>query len=170
MEGVVGHTYRFPYAGDTAVFSVYMMKAKKGQKFIVSKMDRFDAIEAFRGAFDVKEKGKKTGVLEFTYQDIYPDRATKILNEVAGTYLRQNVEQRNAEAQKTLEFLEKQLPEVKAQMDSSLLKFNTYRNQVGSIDINAETRIILENRTKLQQSLLDLQQKKQSYSLLKKLI
>lgn len=162
LEGVVGHTYRFPYAGDTAVFSVYMMKAKKGQKFIVSKMDRFDAIEAFRGAFDVKEKGKKTGVLEFTYQDIYPDRATKILNEVAGTYLRQNVEQRNAEAQKTLEFLEKQLPEVKAQMDSSLLKFNTYRNQVGSIDINAETRIILENRTKLQQSLLDLQQKKQS--------
>ena len=162
LEGEVGHTYHFPYAGDTAIFSVYKMNAKKGQKFAVSKMDRFDAIEAFRGAFDVKEKGKKTGILEFTYQDIYPDRAKKILNEVASTYLRQNVEQRNAEAQKTLEFLEKQLPEVKAQMDSSLFKYNTYRNQVGSIDINAETRIILEKRTSLQQSLLELQQQKQS--------
>jgi Chain length determinant protein. len=95
---------------------------------------------AFKKAFEVKEKGKKTGILEFTYQDIYPDRATEILNEIASNYLRQNVEQRNAEAQKTLEFLEKQLPDVKAQMDSSLLKYNTYRNKIGSIDINAETK------------------------------
>lgn len=162
LEGNVGVTYRFPYAGDTAVFGIYKMKARKGQKFEIKKFNRLDAIAAFKKAFDVKEKGKKTGVLEFTYQDIYPDRATEILNEIATNYLRQNVEQRNAEAQKTLEFLEKQLPDVKAQMDSSLLKFNAYRNKVGSVDINAETRIVLENRTKLQQDLLELQQKKQS--------
>lgn len=162
LEGVVGQTYKVPYAGDTVVFSVLNMKAKPRQKFNISKMDRLSAISAFLKAFDVKEKGKKTGILEFTYQDIYPDRATKILNEIATSYLRQNVEQRNAEAQKTLEFLEKQLPEVKAQMDSSLLKFNTYRNKVGSVDINAETRLVLEKRTRLQQELLELQQKKQS--------
>ena len=162
LEGVVGQTYKVPYAEDTVVFSVFNMKAKPRQKFSISKMDRLAAISAFLKAFDVKEKGKKTGILEFTYQDIYPDRATKILNEIATSYLRQNVEQRNAEAQKTLEFLEKQLPEVKAQMDSSLLKFNTYRNKVGSVDINAETRLVLEKRTRLQQELLELQQKKQS--------
>lgn len=161
LEGKVGSTYKFPYAGDTAIFSIYRMIAKKGQKFEITKSTRLAAISEFKQAFDVKEKGKKTGILEFTYQDIYPDRATEILNEIAATYLRQNVEQRNAEAQKTLEFLEKQLPEVKAQMDSSLLKYNTYRNQVGSVDINAETRIVLERRTKLQQDLLNLQQKKQ---------
>lgn len=162
LEGVVGQTYRFPYAGDTAIFNIARMNAHKGQKFEITKLNRLDAISAFKKAFKVKEKGKKTGILEFTYQDIYPDRATEILNEIATNYLRQNVEQRNAEAQKTLEFLEKQLPEVKAQMDSSLLKFNTYRNKVGSVDINAETRLVLEKRTRLQQSLLDLQQKKQS--------
>ena len=162
LEGVVGQTYKVPYAEDSVVFSVFNMKAKPRQKFRISKMDRLAAISAFLKAFDVKEKGKKTGILEFTYQDIYPDRATKILNEIATSYLRQNVEQRNAEAQKTLEFLEKQLPEVKAQMDSSLLKFNTYRNKVGSVDINAETRLVLEKRTRLQQELLELQQKKQS--------
>ena len=162
LTGVVGQTYREPYAGDTVVFSVFSMNVVPGQKFELNKKSRLSAIDSFKGAFDVKEKGKKTGILEFSYQDIYPDRATKILNEIATTYLRQNVEQRNAEAQKTLEFLEKQLPEVKAQMDSSLLKFNTYRNKVGSVDINAETRLVLENRTKLQQDLLALQQKKQS--------
>lgn len=161
LSGGAGQTYKVPYAGDTVTFSVLKMNVKAGQTFDIVKTERLDAIAAFKGAFDVKERGKKTGILEFSYKDIYPDRATEILNEVASTYLQQNVEQRNAEAQKTLEFLEKQLPDVKAQMDSSLLKFNTYRNQVGSVDINAETRLVLEKRTRLQQDLLALQQKKQ---------
>ncbi|ACX74583.1 capsular exopolysaccharide family [Fibrobacter succinogenes subsp. succinogenes S85] len=162
LSGAVGTTYRFPYANDTACIHIYRMDATPGQKFEIVKEERLDAIDEFKKAFDIKEKGKKTGILEFSYQDIYPDRATKVLNEIATSYLRQNVEQRNAEAQKTLEFLEKQLPDVKAKLDSSLLKFNTYRNKVGSVDIGAETQLILEKRNKLQQSLLELQQRKQS--------
>ena len=162
LSGIVGKTYHVPYLSDTLTFRIERMEAAPGQKFKIGKMERLDAIEAFKGAFNIKERGKKTGILEFSYQDIYPDRATKVLNEIATSYLRQNVEQRNAEAQKTLEFLEKQLPIVKAQMDSTLLKYNTYRNKVGSVDIYAETKLVLEKRNKLQQSLLELQQKKQS--------
>ncbi|MCF0225330.1 MAG: polysaccharide biosynthesis tyrosine autokinase [Fibrobacter sp.] len=161
LSGKAGETYRFAYAGDTAVFGIYRMDAVAGQKFKVSKSLRLNAIEEFKSSFDVKERGKKTGILEFSYQDIYPDRAVAILNEVASSYLRQNVEERNAEAQKSLEFLEKQLPDVKTRMDSALMNLNAYRNQVGSVDINAETQIILQNRTKLQQDILNLQQRKQ---------
>lgn len=162
LEGChAGETYKFPYAGDSVIFSVTMMETKKGQRFELSKISRLDAIDAFKSVFDIKERGKKTGILEFSYQDIYPDRATKIVNEIANAYLRQNVERSNAEAQKTLEFLEKQLPDVKMQMDSAMLRFNNYRNRVGSVDINAETRLVLERRNKLQQDLLNLQQKKQ---------
>ena len=161
LSGIVGQTYHFMYAGDSASFGVFRAKVRSGQRFAITRAQRLDAIESFRGAFDVKEKGKKTGILEFSYQDIYPDRAVEILNEVATSYLRQNVEERNAEAQKTLEFLEKQLPDIKAQMDSSLLNLNTYRNRVGSVDINAETQIVLQKRMKLQQDILALQQRKQ---------
>ena len=161
LSGVAGQTYHFAYRGDSASFGIFRAEVRKGQTFEVSKMKRLDAIASFRSAFDVKEKGKKTGILEFSYQDIYPDRGVEILNEVASSYLRQNVEERNAEAQKTLEFLEQQLPGVKAQMDSSLLNLNTYRNRVGSVDINAETQLVLQRRMKLQQDILSLQQKKQ---------
>ncbi len=161
LSGVAGQTYHFAYRGDSASFGIIHAEVRKGQTFEVSKKKRLDAIASFRSAFDVKEKGKKTGILEFSYQDIYADRAVEILNEVASSYLRQNVEERNAEAQKTLEFLEQQLPGVKAQMDSSLLNLNTYRNRVGSVDINAETQLVLQRRMKLQQDILSLQQKKQ---------
>lgn len=161
LSGVAGQTYHFVYRGDSASFGIFRAEVREGQTFEVSKKKRLDAIASFRSAFDVKEKGKKTGILEFSYQDIYADRAVEILNEVAASYLRQNVEERNAEAQKTLEFLEQQLPGVKAQMDSSLLNLNTYRNRVGSVDINAETQLVLQRRMKLQQDILSLQQKKQ---------
>ena len=161
LSGSAGQTYHFVYEGDSCLFGVIRADVREGQTFAVSKSKRLDAIERFRSAFDVKEKGKKTGILEFSYQDIYPDRGVEVLNEVASSYLRQNVEERNAEAQKTLEFLEKQLPDVKAQMDSSLLNLNTYRNRVGSVDINAETQLVLQRRMKLQQDILSLQQKKQ---------
>lgn len=161
LSGMAGQTYHFPYAGEMATFGIYRMQAEAGQKFAVGKMRHLDAIEAFRGAFDVKEKGKKTGILEFSYQDIYPDRAVEILNEVASSYLRQNVEERNAEAQKTLEFLERQLPDLRARMDSSLMNLKAYQNRVGSADVNAETQIVLRQRMELQQQILEIQQKKQ---------
>lgn len=161
LVGTVGQTYHFPYAGDTAVFGVYRMDARKGQRFQVGKKNYLDAVEAFRGVFDVKEKGKRTGILEFSYQDVYPDRAVEVLNEVATSYLRQNVEERNAEAQQTLEFLEKQLPDLKARLDSSLMNMNAYQNRVGSVDVAAETQIVLQKRMKLEQSILEIQQKKQ---------
>lgn len=161
LSGSIGRTYHFAYANDTAVFGAISATFTKGQSFSITKSNRLNAIEAFRSAFDVKEKGKKTGILEFSYQDIYADRAVEVLNEVATSYLQQNVEERNAEAQKTLEFLERQLPDIKAKMDTSLLNLNVYRNRVGSVDIDAETQIVLQRRMQLQKDLLSLQQKKQ---------
>ena len=87
--------------------------------------------------------------------------AVDVLNEVATSYLRQNVEERNAEAQQTLEFLEKQLPDLKARLDSSLMNMNAYQNRVGSVDVAAETQIVLQKRMQLEQSILEIQQKKQ---------
>jgi len=161
LFGTVGQTYHFPYAGDTASFGVYRMDARKGQRFSVGKMTYLDAVEMFRNNFEVKEKGKRTGILEFSYQDVYPDRAVDVLNDVATSYLRQNVEERNAEAQQTLAFLEKQLPDLKARLDSSLMNLNAYQNRVGSVDVAAETQIVLQKRMQLEQKILEIQQKKQ---------
>ncbi len=108
------------------------------------------------------EKEEKKRVFKFTYQDIYADRAVSVVNQVANAYLRQNVEQRSAEAQKTLSFLEDQIPEVKKKLDSAEAELNDYRYRVGSVDINTETRIVLENQMRLQQQITSLQQKEKN--------
>jgi tyrosine-protein kinase Etk/Wzc len=161
LSGVVGVTSAAAYMGDSVRIGVMRMKVKAGQKFKVWRRSRLDAIDAFNSAFSVGERGKKTGILEFTYQDIYADRAVSVVNQVANAYLRQNVEQRSAEAQKTLSFLEDQIPEVKKKLDSAEAELNDYRYRVGSVDINTETRIVLENQMRLQQQILSLQQKRE---------
>lgn len=52
-------------------------------------------------------------MLELTVESSLPDTAVSILNEIANIYVQQNVDQKSAESQKTLEFLEKQLPILK---------------------------------------------------------
>ncbi|MFA6835247.1 MAG: polysaccharide biosynthesis tyrosine autokinase [Fibrobacteraceae bacterium] len=161
LLGEVGKSAETLYAGRPVKIGVIRMKAHKNELFAVKKIQRLDAISAFESAFSVEEQGKKTGILEFTYQNLYPDRGAQILNEIANAYLRQNVEQRSAEAQKTLSFLENQVPMVKSRLDSSEAKLNSYRYRAGSVDITTETRLVLENRMKLQGQILSLQQQRQ---------
>lgn len=162
----VGKDYEVAYTTSLGTAPVKIaasrMDAVAGQKFEVQKLFRLAAIGKFMSVFDVTEKGKRTGILEFSYQDYYPDRAAYILNEVARAYQRQNVEQRSLEAKSTIEFLEEQLPLVRSKLDSAEQVLNQYRSQVGSADIGAETKIVLDKQMKLQQSILELEQKRQA--------
>ena len=47
--------------------------------------------------------------------------------------MRQNIERKAAEAQKTLAFLDVQLPQFKKQLEQSEDVYNRYRNQKGTV-------------------------------------
>ena len=88
---------------------VSLLKARPDTQFILIRQSESNAISELIDTLTVAEKGKKTGILELTMESTSADSAVQTLNEIANIYVRQNVEQKSAEAQKTLEFLEKQL-------------------------------------------------------------
>lgn len=162
LEGKVGEMYKAAYAGDTLNIHVSKMLAKPGQEFILSQSGMLGAIAALKNGLKVAEKGKKSGIIEASFNHRYPDRAASILNTVAKTYLRQNVEMRSAEAAKTLEFLEKQLPGVKAKLDSVEKILADYRHSIGSVDMTGETSAHLNKESAIQSQILELEQQKQA--------
>ncbi|SIO04166.1 polysaccharide biosynthesis tyrosine autokinase [Fibrobacter sp. UWB11] len=162
LKGRVGDMYRAPYAGDTLNIHVSKMLAKPGQMFVLSQSDDLTTIESLKKKLSVKEKGKQTGIIEASYSHRYPDKAASILNSIAKTYLRQNVEMKSAEAAKTLEFLEKQLPGVKAKLDSAEKVLADYRFRIGSVDVTGETQAHLQKEADLQKQLLQLEQQRQA--------
>ncbi|WP_298771983.1 GNVR domain-containing protein, partial [uncultured Fibrobacter sp.] len=162
LNGTVGNVYAVEYAGDTLAIRVNYMDARIGQKFVVVQGSPMMAERSLQGALQVMEKGKQTGIISVRYSHRYPDRAASILNTIAKTYLRQNVEMRSAEAEKTLEFLESQLPGVKAKLDSAEKVLADYRYSIGSVDMTGETKAHLDKEGQLQRQIMQLEQERQA--------
>lgn len=161
LQGTIGEHYTVPYGGDTVSITVKHMMARAGQKFVLSQSEPLDAVRGLVKQLNVAEKGKQTGIIGISYSHHYPDRAAAILNSIANVYLRQNVEMRSAEAEKTLEFLESQLPGVKAKLDSAEQRLASYRHKIGSVDMTGETKAHLEKVAQMETQILKLQQERQ---------
>ena len=161
VEGKVGDLLTTPYAGDTLCIRVNLLRAKVGEKFEIKEANPLLAARGLSSALKVSEQGKNTGIISVRYSHRYPDRAASILNTIANTYVRQNVEMRSAEAEKTLEFLEGQLPGVKAKLDSAEKVLADYRHSIGSVDMTGETQAHLSKEMDLQRQLLQLEQQRQ---------
>ena len=161
LSGSVGETYRKPFAGDTLVICVKSLTATVGQTFLLSAVHPQIAAASLLKGLSISEEGKNSGIIRVSLENRYADRVAAILNTIANTYLKQNIEMRSAEAKKTLAFLEEQLPGVKAKLDSAEQKLTSFRNSKGTIDLTGETRVHLEKDVSLQQRLIELEQKKQ---------
>ena len=162
VKGDVGNVCSVPYAGDTLAIRVNYMDAKVGQKFVLGIVAPLKAARSLMKSLNVVERGKQTGIIWVRYAHRYPDRAASILNTIAKTYLRQNVEMRSAEAEKTLEFLEGQLPAVKAKLDSAEKILADYRYSIGSVDMTGETKAHLDKEGQLQRQIMQLEQERQA--------
>ena len=162
LDGKVGDIAVAEYDGGTLAIRVKYMNARVGQKFVLVQGSPLKAERALAAALYVREKGKQTGIVALRYSHRYPDRAASILNTIAKTYLRQNVEMRSAEAEKTLEFLEGQLPGVKAKLDSAEKILADYRYSIGSVDMTGETKAHLDKEGQLQRQIMQLEQERQA--------
>lgn len=164
LVGTVGVEATGVYEGDSVSILVNKMKGLHHQKFRLGQLSPLKAARILAGQLKVAERGKQTGVIGVKYTHRYPDRAMSVLNTVANVYLRQNIEMRSAEAEKTLQFLEGQLPGVKAKLDSAEKKLADYRHRIGSVDMSGETQALLKKEQDLNNQILSLEQKRQEAS------
>lgn len=162
LDGEVGKPANKMMADGEQTISLFvsLLKSRPGTQFSLIHLSDTAAIEQLKLVLAATEKGKATGILELTLESNSPESAVQILNEIANIYVRQNVEKKSAEAQKTLEFLEKQLPALKEQLESATTALNDYRTRQGSIDLEIETQGVLAGVVELKTQITLLQQKR----------
>ncbi|MBR8842465.1 polysaccharide biosynthesis tyrosine autokinase [Pseudoalteromonas sp. JC3] len=134
--------------------------ARPETEFSIVKRNRLQTILDLQSAISASEKGKDSGIINLALQSASPEYAEKVLDKVAGIYVRRNVERNSAEAQQSLEFLEVQLPEVKRNLEHAEKAFNDYQIRQESIDISLETQGVLEQIVKLETKLQELELKR----------
>ncbi len=156
LNGVVGKEQTAGYYELT----VRDLNARQGTVFTLVKNNRYRTIIELQEEITASEKGKDSGIIAMGYEHKSAEHAEKVLDKVAEIYVRRNVERNSAEAKKSLDFLEVQLPEVKRQLEESEQRFNDYQKQRNSVNISLETQGVLEQIVELDTTLQELELKR----------
>lgn len=159
-QGKIGAPAEFGSGEDKGRILVNELKAKPGAHFNVARYSRLGVVESLQSQLLIAEQGRQSGVIGVQLQGTDPKSIARILNAVGVNYVRQNIERKSAEAEKSLNFLDSFLPQVKKQMEASEVKYNQFRNQNGAFDLGTEGSGYLGKAVSLQSNLFELQQRR----------
>jgi len=156
LEGSVGKGAEAGEGDSRVALFVSELRGRAGARFAVARQRRGLLVEQLQGDLRIAERGKKTGILSAALEGTDRRRIATILDAVAQTYVRQNVERKSAEAEKTLAFIESQLPQLKSNLDQAEEHLNVYRAKRGQVDLSLETKGALDRAVEIEKALTEL--------------
>lgn len=140
---------------------VEQLAGKPGAQFLLNRSSRLGTIESIQNSLRVIEQGgKQSGIIGVILQGSDPRMIYAVLSEIGKEYVKQNAARKTEEAEKSLAYLNKQLPEIKAQLEQAEAKYNTFRNANGTVDLSEEAKITLQQSSAAKVKKLDLMQKR----------
>jgi tyrosine-protein kinase Etk/Wzc len=160
LSGRVGEPARLATPRGEIALTVTSLQAQPGAQFILQRFARLESIERLQHALKIAEQDKQSGVIGIALEGSDPERLARILNEIGSQYIRQNEERHSAGAEKSLAFLERQLPALKQAVETAEASYNQMRNHFGSIDLGEEAKGLLQLAVTAQTRLMDLTQKR----------
>ncbi len=160
VTGKVGTLIKQTTADGEIELLVDRLDANAGAQFKLTRMPKLAAVEKLQRTLAISEKGKQSGILAVTLEGTDRIKTMQILNEIGHEYIRQNVDRKAEEAEKSLAFLEKQLPELKSSLEQAEVKYNALRNSRGTVDLGEEAKAVLQRSVMSQTRLVELKQKR----------
>ena len=152
LEGLVGKLLE----KEDVTLLVADVAAQDGQEFTLVKQPLLDVIGELQRDLQVSEKGKNTGIISLALEGEDKGRIRAVLDNISQNYLQQNVLRKTEEAQKSLDFLQTHLPQVKDDLNRSEELLNTYRQQNESVDLSLEAKAALDTMVGIEKQLNEL--------------
>ena len=164
LNGAIGTPLVANLPSGSLRLLVSSVNAKPGAQFRLVRFSKQLTLLSLQDGLKVVEKGKQSGVIDVSWKHPNPEKLTQLLNEIGRLYVRQNIERKAAEAEKTLGFLDTALPQFKKQLEQSEDLYNRYRNENGTVSLDDEAKNALTQTVDLQSKLLEAQQKRRELS------
>jgi tyrosine-protein kinase Etk/Wzc len=161
VRGRVGEFIRVRAGSGVIALRIDRLHAQPGASFSVTRLPKFEAIQKLQEALKIQEKGKQSGVIGVNLEGDNKEKIKNILQAVGHGYIGQNEARKSEEAEKSLAFLDLQLPKLKQELEQSETRYNDFRNRYGTIDLGEEARTSLQQSVTAQTKLSDLRQRKE---------
>ncbi|MHB7585965.1 polysaccharide biosynthesis tyrosine autokinase [Klebsiella pneumoniae] len=152
INGYVGQLYE----NDDFSIKVDKMDAKPGSEYNIYYESRLKAISDLQNTLSVADQGKDTGMLTISLTGEDPSIIERIVDSISDNYLAQNIARQAAQDAKSLEFLNKQLPQVRSDLDIAEDKLNQYRRKNDSVDLSLEAKSVLDQIVNVDNQLNEL--------------
>lgn len=153
LAGQVGQ----PASGHGVTLQVKSLQANPGTHFDVVRQRDLAVISQLQQDVNASEQGKDSGIIELTYDNVDPDLATELLDQISQFYVQQNVERNSAEAASSLKFVKEQLPNVRRDLEKATAALNVFQTQAHSVDITMQTKGLLDQTVAIETSIQQLQ-------------
>lgn len=153
LEGVLQERLAFGPDGGGGAIIVDELEGRVGREFIVARLPLEAVVQEIQNNFTVSAASRNASMLRLSYKNPDPRQAERVLDAIARAYVGQNISRSAAEAENSLRFIEEQLPQARAAVDEAQQALNAYRQQQGSVDVDYETRSLLERATTIEAQL-----------------
>ena len=124
--------------------------------YSLTKIDRLLAINNWQALLNVSESGKQTGILVSSIEHPNKQLAVKVLDAINQEYMLQNIQRNAAEAEKSVAFLEQQIPTILENLTAAEEQLNAYRLESKSVNLSLETSGLLTQVIEVEKNLNEL--------------
>lgn len=160
FDGLIGDRYVVRTPEGPVEIRIDSLRANPGAVFYLKRHSRTGTIEAIQAAMVITEQGKQSGVIEVRLQGENAHKINALLSEIGREYMRQNLARKTEEAEKSLVFLNRQLPVLKRELEESEERYNQFRTTHGTVDLREEASMNLQQAVAARNRRIDLIQKK----------
>ncbi len=140
LRGVVGK----PSVANGYNVDVARIVARPGTEFRVRRESTQVRLDSILTKLSGAETKRQSGIMQLSLEDHDPVFAARLLNAIAAAYLDANARRRAEDAERSLAFLDRQLPVVKARLEQAEEALNTFRNAQGSIDPQGDVKLLID--------------------------
>ncbi|MFC0401437.1 polysaccharide biosynthesis tyrosine autokinase [Paraburkholderia rhizosphaerae] len=160
VTGHVGEPLTVQTGDGPLTANVTSLYAQPGGTFMLTRVSEVAAVESLQKAMRIAQTTKDSDVIQASLQGIDANKTSAVLTEIGRQYIAQNIERKSAEAEKSLAFLNEQLPQLKRQLEESEDAYNHFRATNALIDLSEEGSAVLQQTVDAQNKLADLEQKR----------
>lgn len=137
------------------------LQGSKGDSFRLTLLPFDVAVNALRKVIKAVEVGRMTSIINASYMSPDPVLARDVVNALVQAYLEQSVSLKSEEASRTVEFVEKQLEELRKNLDASEITLQKFKSQSGIISLDTEAQELIKKITEKEKARTELEVQKQ---------
>ncbi len=159
-EGQIGKPLKFDYLGEKGILLIKSVTGRPGAEFYIKRESYLAVTQAIQANFRVGEVRSGTGVISAVLEDPDPEKATKVVNEIASIIVSNSTKRKAAEAEKSIEFLGELLPQLRKEVEASEDKLNQFRIERGIFQLSENAKDLMQQTANQRILLVGLQQKR----------